>query len=238
VTTEHIRCLQRYFGLEPDGIRGPKTTTAIKQWQRRWALEETGVPDLKLWLTLWRECGVDVCWDPYSLTHWGKRVRPIRGIVIHHSDTANPAQTARILQSRKLSTHFEVSATGKVYQYGDPLDWVAWHAQVPNGTSIGIDLTHRGLTAPFPKAQIDAAGRLIATLCRLHGLQPRISTARAWDRSSDHPLRTLGAGADERPVALWGDGAGVTLHRQWAATACPGPLDIDALQAAIDDLPW
>ncbi len=237
MSAEQIKTWQRIAGVDADGVMGPETVRAIKSMQQRLGVEPDGVCGPKTWAAWWRSVGVDMAVNHTALTSWGERRREIRGIVIHHSDTATPARTVRALNAKCFSTHYEVDAAGRVVEYGDPLARVAWHAKVPNLTAIGIDLTHRGLREPFPAAQIEAAGRLLSALCHIHGLQPRISAARAWDGSEDHPLRTKAA-EGERPKALWGDGAGVTLHRQWAATACPGPLPIDDLQAAVDGLPW
>lgn len=185
-----LRTFQAANGLKPDGIAGPLT-----------------------WAAIWRSLGVDLCVDRKSLTHWGVRKGAIEGIVVHHSDTGNPATTARVLEARGLSTHYEVSAAGQVYEYGDPLTQVAWHCGGGvNHRSIGIDVTHRS-GKKWPEAQTKALAALLKALCLIHGLPAVVA-----------PDRSLGKGGLN---PAWG----VYRHRNLAATACPENVDLEACLA-------
>lgn len=197
---EAVRCWERAIGLEPTG----KFDLDVQEWtqdfQRKHGLFADGIVGPKTWAAA---TPISICHDRVSLTHWGVRKGPIEAIVVHHSCTSNPASTARILESRKLSTHFEVSTSGQVYQYGDPLEQVAWHCGGGvNGRSIGIDVTHMP-GKPWPAVQVAALHVLLAWLCRVHGL-PAVTA----------PDKSLGKGG---LAVEWG----VYRHRNLAATACP-----------------
>jgi hypothetical protein len=182
-----LKTFQAANGLKPDGIAGPLT-----------------------WAAIWRSLGVDLCVDHKSLTHWGVRKTLIEAIIVHHSCTSNPAQTARILEQRELSTHYEVSATGQVYEYGDPLTQVAWHCGGSvNGRSIGIDLTHLP-GKKWPEAQTKALAALLKALCLIHGLPAVVAPDRSLGRGGLNPA--------------WG----VYRHRNLAATACPENLVLES----------
>ena len=140
------------------------------------------------------------------------RRSPIRGIVVHHTHTASPKATVRVLEQRGFSTNFEVDQAGNVYQYADP---AKWEAQATGGganaNTISIDVTHVGLSAPFPPAQIAALRALIHQLARQYGFAVKVApdgVRQKW--------------------AQWAPtGATVFRHRNFVATACPANLPLE-----------
>lgn len=140
------------------------------------------------------------------------RTKPVRGIVIHHTHTATPAATRRVLEQRELSTNFEVDQAGNVYQYGDPAKLYAIATGAgANAHTIGIDVTHVGLSAPFPPAQIAALRGLVHQLANRFGFKVRVApdgTRQNW--------------------AQWAPtGFTVFRHRNFVATACPANLPLE-----------
>jgi hypothetical protein len=216
--SDRIKAEQRAFGQYPTGERTAGLDQAIRAFQTARGLKADGIVGPKTWASLWRDQGVDIIVDLASVKGWGERTRSIRGIVFHHSDTPNPASTVRALNSKRNSTHYEVSAAGQVYWYGDPLEKVAWHTGTANGSAIGIDGTHRAGRV-WPVEQQRMIRRVLAVLCLWHGLEPQWSNAPLWRKGAGATELRTDAGAESK--ALWGGVGDVTVHRQWAATACP-----------------
>lgn len=127
-----------------------------------------------------------------------------RFVVIHHTDTSSPEATRKALHAQKLSTHFEVTPTGRILMYLEPTLFVAEHAGWANGASIGVDVTHRS-GAAWPGAQVTAVRELVLRLVRLFGLPPGV----APDGLRWHALPEL-------PASV-----GVVRHRNVRPTACP-----------------
>ena len=79
----------------------------------------------------------------------------------------------------QVSYHYLIGRDGAVYRLV-PEDRRAWHAGASvwegrancNDYSIGIGLSNDG-REPYPAAQIDAAGALVADLCERHGIPLR-----------------------------------------------------------------
>lgn len=140
------------------------------------------------------------------------RTKKIEGIVVHHTHTSSPEATARVLVQRGFSTNFEVDQKGNVIMYGDPSKWEAQATGGgANAHTIGIDLTHVGLTAPFPDAQIAALRSLVHQLASTYGFKVAVA-----------PDGQRGKWAD------WaGKGYTVFRHRNFVATACPANLPLE-----------
>ena len=62
-------------------------------------------------------------------------------IVTHWDATTSAERCKRVLQARKISTHFCIDNDGVIYQYVDTNN-VAWHAGGVNKYSIGIDFSN------------------------------------------------------------------------------------------------
>lgn len=70
----------------------------------------------------------------------------IRQLVIHHDGVDNARESFHVLHDeRGLSAHFLIDTDGTIYQTLDLAD-IAFHAQIVNGMSIGVELCNRGLT--------------------------------------------------------------------------------------------
>jgi len=202
---EAVRCLNRALGSDPYPNFDEELDAKVKSFQLANGLTPDGICGGKTWAAL---RGFDVIEDHKCLTHWGVRSKRIEGVVVHHSDTKNPDTTTRVLESRGLSTHYEVSSSGQIYEYGDPTEQVAWHCGGGvNHRSIGIDATHRSKKA-WPDDQVVAVNQLLTWLCKLYGL-PLVTA----------PDKSLGKGGLS---AEWG----IYRHRNLAATACPEDLPL------------
>jgi hypothetical protein len=146
------------------------------------------------------------------------RSKAPRGVVIHHTHTANPKSTVRVLEQRGFSTNFEVDQAGRVYQYADPS---TWEAQATGGGAnahtIGIDVTHVGLTAPFPPEQVAAVRALVHFLASRFGFPVRLAPdgqSYKW-----RELQSLNGAA--APT--------VYRHRNFVNTGCPANFPLEAL---------
>jgi peptidoglycan hydrolase-like protein with peptidoglycan-binding domain len=224
--SDRIKAEQRAFGQYPTGERTAGLDQAIRAFQAARGLKADGIVGPRTWASLWRDQGVDIIVDLGSVKGWGERTRSIRGIVFHHSDTGNPASTVRALNSKLNSTHYEVSATGAVYWYGDPLEKVAWHTGTANGTGIGLDGTHRK-GKPWPAEQLTMIRRVMAVLCLWHGLDPRWVDAPKWVKGRGDTVIRTDASKDSKP--LWGGDGDVTGHYHWASTLCPDNFPVPDL---------
>jgi hypothetical protein len=79
-----------------------------------------------------------------------RRTTPVTEIVVHETVTCNQMSTLRVLQppsksnpgGRDLGVHFIVEHDGVVYQNGDALDDMTFHASQHNGPSIGIEVVN------------------------------------------------------------------------------------------------
>ena len=202
---EAVKCLQRALGLEPWPVFDAALDVQVKVYQAANGLTVDGIAGPKTWAAL---RGFPVVERHSALTSWGARVRGIEAVVVHHSCTATAAGTAKVLESRGLSTNFEVDRDGQAIEYGDPTVKVAWHCGGGvNGRSIGIDATHMS-GKPWPEVQSAAVAQLLAWLCKIYGL-PAVTA----------PDQSLGKG---NLSPAWG----VYRHRNLAATACPEDLPL------------
>ena len=140
------------------------------------------------------------------------RAKKIKGIVVHHTHTASASSTKSVLEDRGFSTNFEVDQKGNIYMYADP---AKWEAQATGGGAnahtIGIDVTHVGLTAKFPDVQVAALRSLIHQLANTYGFKVAVA-----------PDGQRGKWAD------WVDkGYTVFRHRNFVNTACPANLPLE-----------
>lgn len=202
---EAVKCLQRALGADPYQAFDEALQTRVRAFQATSGLIPDGICGPKTWTAL---RGFPITERHSALTSWGARVRAIEGVVVHHSCTATAAGTAKVLESRGLSTNYEVDRDGQVIEYGDPTVKVAWHCGGGvNGRSIGIDATHMS-GKPWPEAQSAAVAQLLAWLCKIYGL-PAVTA----------PDQSLGKG---NLSPAWG----IYRHRNLAATACPEDLPL------------
>jgi hypothetical protein len=206
-----VRKIQGDAGLGVDGIVGPQTWAAIREFSVEYSK---------------------------ALQHWGKRSRVPMVVVLHHSGGYTREGMERTLNAKKCATNALVTQTGHKVIYGDPFTDLASHAKVINSASFGLDFEHAH-GEKWPAVQIEQGGQFIAQWCREHGLAPKINPARPWDGSADHPCRTRGRYNAAGEVLEWprprfDSRYGIGLHRQYGATLCPDDLPIHDLQDVID----
>lgn len=223
---EAVRCWERALSLTVTGEFDAIVDAVTRSFQTAHGLVADGIVGPKTWAA---RRGFAVVHSA-ALTHWGVRKVPPRTICLHHTDTWNREGMERTLQAKGFSTNGLYCQDGTIVEYGDPLTQVAWHAKVCNLIGLGADFEHRQ-GEPWPDVQLEAAARDLAWKCKIYDISTTINTARIWDGTKDHPLRTLGS-KTVYPKARAGD-HGITLHRQWAATICPGDLPVARLQALI-----
>ncbi len=145
---------------------------------------------------------------------WTVEYRPVKTIIIHHSDTtntynANPSADVRSIYSYHAITkgwgdigyNYLVDWKGNIYEGrfgGDGV--VAGHAYQYNYGSIGICLIGNFFTAKPTQAQLDSLQKLLAYSCKKHSIDPH---ARIYF-------------VDRANVAT------ITGHRDVINTTCPG----------------
>lgn len=147
------------------------------------------------------------------------RTKPVRGIVIHHTVTGNPKATQRVLENKKIGTHFEVAQDGQVIRYMDPAKYVVEASNWANSQAIAIDLTHLS-HAPWPEVQVAATAQLVAQLVDEFGLAP-------------------GVAPDGVRYANWGQvpaGVGILRHRNVHPTECPQDFPMQRLGPVVPKL--
>ena len=149
--------------------------------------------------------------SPFDDKCWHKRTKQIKWIVIHHSYTRNTNDTRRILNSRGLSTHYEVAHDGVILNYL-PHNKVAYHAGWVNGEAIGIDLTHMP-GKEFPQEQLDG---LVDLLVYIFNQCPNIKKTIAPDKYFQKSSLELNE-------------FGLLRHRNVGRTVCPDNLDLESV---------
>ena len=172
------------------------------------------------------------------LDHYRKRrSRPLPQSIVFHW-TGAPATwqgTVSALNSRKVSTHYEVDRNGIVYEYLDPSEFIAWHAGKKNNTlSIGVDLSHnpRVKKNRWPEKQLKAAKMLTAYLCKRFSITPSVApprcgppkNAKGWptglSRESDCER------SKKKVPRLIEGGYTLLRHSNCSSTICPGDFPI------------
>jgi len=108
-------------------------------------------------------------------TPYKKGVRNIEGIIIHQTDGYEAGDVATLSgqTKRKVSAHWYVAKTGKIYHFVDNND-IAWHAGEcirgwGNSNTIGIENEHIGNKRDWTDAQMDALAKLIVALRQKYG---------------------------------------------------------------------
>ena len=158
-----------------------------------------------------------------------KRQRPPKFMVIHHTGTNSPSKTLRIWVprgSRRASTHFEIDKDGTIYQYLDPAKWIAAHTPGANDLSIGIDLTgnfsthHKGPEAALTAEEAGNSPQWQSLKVLVNKLSQQFNIPLTVAPSK---LRRT------QPETIISNNIGITRHKNFRATACPGTLPLDLL---------
>ena len=114
---EDVTELQANLGVKCDGWIGPKT---IRAWRAK-----NNYPV------------IDKSW---TATRKRKRKKPPSCIVLHDSVTRSAMACYQVLERKRLSTHYLISESGKIYETLDPELYSGAHCRKWNRPSIGIDV--------------------------------------------------------------------------------------------------
>lgn len=74
--------------------------------------------------------------------HNQARAGEVNEFVFHETVTSSAKATVAVLLQRKLGVHFVIAPDGLVYQHGDVLDDMLWHASQHNPHSVGLELVN------------------------------------------------------------------------------------------------
>ncbi len=135
---ESIKCFQIQHDLIVDGKVGSATFRRV--------LAERDLKDTENFILIDDQC-VAIDWDikidlmPSNCYKKSKKERSPNMIVTHWDATTSAEKCKRVLQARKISTHFCIDNDGVIYQYVDTNN-IAWHAGGVNKYSIGIDFSN------------------------------------------------------------------------------------------------
>lgn len=130
-----VKMLQKLLHLISDGIFGPLTEEAVKDFQKRNGLTIDGIVGPKTWVAL----------ENTELTHISKSKRNIKEIIIHCSDTPEGADyTVADIRAYHLARgfsdigyHYVIYRDGSVHK-GRDIDIAGAHCTNHNTISIGI----------------------------------------------------------------------------------------------------
>ena len=135
---DNIKYFQMVHNLEVDGKVGPITFRRL--------LSARDNLDPRNFIVI-NGKQVDIDWDtkvdlmPSNCYKKQKSERKPNMIVTHWDATTSAERCKRVLQARKISTHFCIDNDGVIYQYVDTND-IAWHAGGVNKYSIGVDFSN------------------------------------------------------------------------------------------------
>tara|TARA_B100000287_G_scaffold430401_1_gene485578 strand:+ start:1527 stop:2426 length:900 start_codon:yes stop_codon:yes gene_type:complete len=182
---ENIKEFQRLHDLKADGLCGPAThrrayTNKLVYIDDR---EDAIMTENKKNRIFCNGIPVSIKWDKIEIS-WinskcyskvkGKTRKPTM-VVTHWDATLSAASCKRILEKRKISTHFVIDNDGTIVQLVDPQD-VAWHAGIRrvNKASVGIDFSNAVYTK-YNKAYSKKGFGLRPVIdgWRVHGWRPK-----------------------------------------------------------------
>ena len=133
-----IRWFQTEHDLEVDGKVGPMTFRRL--------LSERDLKETRNYILVNDQC-IAIDWDvkidlmPSNCYKTWKKERSPNMIVTHWDATTSAEKCKRVLQARKISTHFCIDNDGVIHQYVDTNN-IAYHAGGVNKYSIGIDFSN------------------------------------------------------------------------------------------------
>jgi len=97
------------------------------------------------------------------------------GVVLHVNDAQSDDLFGWITGDHDMSCHFQVNKAGKVYQYIDT-NFSSWCQKDGNNTYLSIE--SQGLAGESAtKAQIDAIGKILAWVHKIHGMPLQLAEA-------------------------------------------------------------
>ena len=192
------------YPCDADGLFGPATEAQVKALQRRVGMAVTGVVGEAELVAL--RAAVAAAADPYAdppspdepipfipaYSYYPGRQRSIRLAVLHTAEIAEVGYAAENLAkwaagpSAGVSWHYAIDndSTIQCVRDGD----TAFHAKGANADGVGIELSGRaaqgaaGWADAYSRAVLQRAARLVASLCRRHGLPVTFLDAAALQR--------------------------------------------------------
>ena len=135
---ENIKYFQMVHNLQVDGKVGPITFRRL--------LSARDLQKSNNYIVA-NGTKVDIDWDvkvdlmPSNCYRTWRSERRPKMIVTHWDATTSAERCKRVLQARKISTHFCIDNDGVIYQYVDTNN-AAWHAGGVNNYSIGVDFSN------------------------------------------------------------------------------------------------
>ena len=163
-----IKFFQMEHGLEMDGKVGPNTFRRL--------LSEKDLEKTKNYILINGQ-QILIDWDvkqdimPTNCYRIWRRERKPNMLVTHWDATTSAEKCKRVLQARKISTHFCIDNDGVIYQYVDTNN-VAWHAKGVNNYSIGIDFSNAYYTKYNKWYQKNGFGeRPVLNKSKVHGVK-------------------------------------------------------------------
>jgi len=182
---ENIKEFQRLHDLKADGLCGPMTYRRAYTNKLAYVdnTEDTMDTSAKKNRIFCNGFPVRINWDKIEIS-WIKdncfskvksKVRKPTMVVTHWDAALSAASCKRILEKRKISTHFVIDNDGTIVQLVDPQD-VAWHAGIRrvNKASIGVDFSNAVYTKYNKVYNKKGFGfRPVISGWRVHGWRPK-----------------------------------------------------------------
>jgi hypothetical protein len=170
-----IKLFQAEHSLSSDGMVGPQTFRRL--------LSQRDLDDsVSHGFLLVDGVKLKINWDvklnilPSNCYKKSRSTRKPKMIVTHWDATTSADKCKRVLQARKISSHFCIDNDGVIHQYVDT-NHIAWHAGGVNKISIGIDFSNAYYTKYNKWYQANNFGkRPVLDASRVHGrkLKPHL----------------------------------------------------------------
>ena len=143
-----VRDFQKRYGLDEDGMVGPKTYRRVLTQVNRFNEQEKTEKNIKGILCNgvikkidWEDTKIDLIKPGCYKKHKSER-KPTM-VVTHWDATLSAAMCKKILEKKEISTHFVIDNDGSIVQLLD-CNHIGWHAgnRRVNNASIGIDFSN------------------------------------------------------------------------------------------------
>ena len=182
---ENIKEFQELHDLKADGLCGPATYRRAYTNKLVYIdnTEDAMQTEIKKNRIFCNGVPVSIKWDKIEIS-WindkcfskvKNKIRKPTMVVTHWDATLSAASCKRILEKRKISTHFVIDNDGTIVQLVDPQD-VAWHAGISkeNKASVGIDFSNAVYTKYNKSYAKKGFGlRPVIDGWRVHGWRPK-----------------------------------------------------------------
>ena len=150
-----------------------------------------------------------VCYVKRSPMNSGARNHGIDTITIHHMAGNLSVETCgQVFQTRQASSNYGVDSRGRVGLYVDEANR-SWASSSPSNDhrAVTIEVANCGGASDWPVSDKAYAAliALVADICRRNGIRRLVWGENKADRTGHK------------------NGCNMTVHRDFAATSCPGP---------------